>query len=106
MSRMRLYHADSKRELLALVVRSAPGGEVAFRIAQPIPPGGWIVEFGTGTEANGFFSIHAVGVALGLEKIREVQEKPVKDMSRAITQAYENNPRYILRGVGAMRLYR
>jgi hypothetical protein len=62
----RFYHAENKRALVESVAKTAPVGPMKFRIAQKIPPGGWMVEFGNGTERNGFFSLEMVQKALGL----------------------------------------
>jgi hypothetical protein len=73
---MRMYHAETKRALLELVVRSAPAEEKRFEIVQHVPPAGWAVRFGEG------WSLHAVAVALGVEKVQEREEKLPRSVSR------------------------
>lgn len=57
--------AKDKRAMLEIAVKNAPVSARKLRIAQAIP-GGWLVDYGSGDEKNGWYSIRALGVALGL----------------------------------------
>ena len=57
--------AKDKRSMLELAVKNAPVEARKLRIAQEIP-GAWIVDYGSGDEKNGWYSIYALGVALGI----------------------------------------
>jgi len=72
---MKHIHASSKMELAELIVKSAPIGATSFRIAQKLPPDGYLVDYKP--PMNGL-SIHQLAVELGLESkvVREAPPEP------------------------------
>ena len=81
---IRLYSAVDKRSALILACKTAPVKAHRLRFRQIIPPQGFLVEFGSGSEKLGWYSIQALSTALGLIQPEEKREASSFNANRSV----------------------
>ena len=81
---LRLYSAIDKRSALISACKTAPVSAQKLRFRQVIPPQGFLVEFGSGSEKLGWYSIRSLSLALGLTQPEAPMEKSEFDAKRQV----------------------
>ena len=89
---IRLYSAVDKRSALISACKTAPVNAQKLRFRQVMPPQGFLIEFGSGSEKLGWYSIRSLSIALGLvqpEAPLEASNFDAKRSAKALVAARE-----------------
>ena len=96
---IKLYSAVDKRQALISACKTAPVDAQKLRFRQVMPPQGFLVEFGSGSEKLGWYSIRSLSIALGLiqpEGKTETSNFDAKRSSKALIAAREGKTGLVL----------
>ena len=81
---IKLYSAVDKRQALISACKTAPVDVQKLRFRQVILPQGFLIEFGSGPEKLGWYSIRSLSIALGLVQPEGKMETSNFDAKRSL----------------------